>query len=90
MQELQRNLFFKCSWKIYEGILVYRARRVTYGLTDDELWVLDQIQGVDQIFTGKQLCEKARKKKECVYVSFVDLKKAYERVGKKDICTKNV
>ena len=43
--------------KIYEEILVDRVRRVTGGLTDDE-------QGgfrvcVDQMFTIKQLSEKA-------------------------------
>ena len=32
---------------------------------------------VDQIFTLKQICEKAREKKRRVYVGFIDLEKAY-------------
>ena len=38
---------------------------------------------VDQIFTSKQICEKAREKKGRVYVGLIDLKKAYDRVNNK-------
>ena len=55
--------------KIYAGILIYRVRRVTEGLTDDEqggfregMWC------VDPIFTLKQIGEKAREIKCIVYV----------------------
>ena len=62
--------------KIYAGILVDRVHRVTGGLIDDQ-------QGgfragrvcVDQIFTLKQVGEKARKKKRRVYVRFIGLER---------------
>ena len=40
---------------------------------------------VDQIFTLKQIGEKAREKKCRVYVSFMDLEKAYDRVNREGI-----
>ena len=59
---------------------------MTEGLIDDE-------QGrfragrvcVDQIFTIKQIGEKARKKKRRVYVGFMDLEKAYDRVNRESL-----
>ena len=38
---------------------------------------------VDQIFTLKQISEKAREKKCRVYMGFIDLEKAYNRVNRK-------
>ena len=61
---------------------------MTLGLNDDE-------QGgfragrrcVDQIFTLKQIGKKAREKKRRVYVDFMDLEKAYDRVKNREaIC----
>ena len=52
---------------------------MTGGLIDDD-------QGgicVDQIFRLKQIGEKAREKKRRVYVGFIDLEKAYDRVNMK-------
>ena len=37
---------------------------------------------VDQIFTLKQISEKAGEKKRRVYVSFIDLEKTYDRVNR--------
>ena len=37
---------------------------------------------VDQIFTLKQIGEKAREKKRKVYVSFIDMEKTYDRVNR--------
>ena len=37
---------------------------------------------VAQIFTLKQIGEKAREKKRRVYVGFIDLEKAYDRVNR--------
>ena len=37
---------------------------------------------VDQIFTLKQIGEKAREKKCRVYVGFMDLEKTYDRVNR--------
>ena len=69
--------------KIYAGNLVDRVRRVTGGLIDDEQRGFREGRGcVDQIFTLKQIGEKAREKKRSVYVGFMDLEKAYDRVNR--------
>ena len=45
--------------------------------------VLERGEGcVNQIFTLKQIYEKAREKKRRVYVGFIDLEKAYDRVNR--------
>ena len=50
--------------KIYEGILVVRVRKVTEGLIDDKQGGFRTEKGcVDQVFTLKQIGEKAREKK---------------------------
>ena len=55
--------------KMYLGILVDRVRKVTEGC-------------VDQIYTLKQIGEKAWEKKCSLYVGFIDLKRAYDRVSR--------
>ena len=51
------------------------------GLIDDEQGCFRSRRGfADQIFTLKQIGEKAREKKRRVYVDFMDLEKAYDRV----------
>ena len=40
---------------------------------------------VDQISTLKQIGEKARKKKLRLYMGFIDLEKAYDRVNREDL-----
>ena len=68
--------------EIYVGILVDRVRRVTEMLTDDEQGGFRTGRvGVDQIFTLKQIGEKAQDKKCRVYVGFINLGKIYERVN---------
>ena len=55
--------------------------------------VIDDVQGgfiagrgyVDQIFTLQQIGEKAREKKCRVYVGFMNLDKAYDRVNMKTL-----
>ena len=50
--------------KIYAGVLVYRVRRVTRSLIDDEQEGFRTGRGcVDQFFTLKQIGEKEREKK---------------------------
>ena len=39
---------------------------------------------VDQVFTIKHIDEKARDKKCRVYVGFIDIEKAYDRVNRED------
>ena len=69
--------------KIYSGILADTVRRVTGGLIDDEQGGFRAGRGyVDQIFTIKQIDERAREKKSRVYV---DLEKAYDRANGEDL-----
>ena len=66
--------------KIYAGVLVGRDRRASGGLIDDDQGVFREGRGcVDQIFTLKQIGEKAREKKSRLYVGFINLKKAYDK-----------
>ena len=70
--------------KIYAGILIDGVRTVTGSLIDDEQGSLERGRGfVDQIFTLKQIGEKAREKLRRVYVGFIDLEKAHDRVNNK-------
>ena len=56
--------------KIYAGILEVRVRKVTEGLIDDEQGGFRAGRGcVDQIFTLKQIGEKAREK-DCSVCGF--------------------
>ena len=64
--------------KMYELILVDRVHRVTGRLIDDEQRSIRSGRGfMDQIFTLKQIGEKAGEKKCRVYM---DLEEAYDRV----------
>ena len=68
------------------GILVDRVHRVTGGLTDDGQGGFRAGRGcVDQIYTLKQIDEKALEKKRRVHVGFIDLKKAYARVNRETL-----
>ena len=54
--------------------------------TDDEEGGFRAQRGcVDQIFILKQIGEKAREKKRRVYVSFIDLENAYNRVNRETL-----
>ena len=57
---------------------------MTGSLIDDEQGGFREERGcVDQIFTLKQIGEKAREKKRRVHVGFIDLEKAYDSVNRK-------
>ena len=69
--------------KIYAVILVDGVRKVTQGLIDKQQGEYGAGSGcVDQIFTLKQVGEKARENKRRVYVGFMDLEKEYDRVNR--------
>ena len=56
---------------------------MTGGLIDDDQGGFRAGKGcVDQIFSLKQIGEKAREKKRRVYVDFIDLEKTYGRVNR--------
>ena len=65
--------------KIHAGILVDMVLIATEGLTDGGFRAGKGY--VDQIFTLKQIREKAPEKKCRVYMGFMDLEKAYDRVN---------
>ena len=72
--------------KIFAGILVDRVRRMTWGLIDNEkMGFTAGSECVDQIFTLKQIGEKAREKKCRVYVGFVDLEEVCDRVNRETL-----
>ena len=72
--------------KICARILVDRVRRVTRGLIDNEQGGIRAGRGcVDQIFTLKQIGEKAREKKRKVYVVFIDMEKPYDRLNREGL-----
>ena len=65
---------FSVGEKIYEGILVDRVHRVTEGLIDDEQGGFRAGRGsVNQMFTLKQIGEKAQEKNCRMYLGFMDL-----------------
>ena len=69
--------------KIYAGILVDIVCKVTEDLIDDVQGRFRAGMGcVDQIFTLKQIGDKAREKKCRVNVGFMDLEKTYDRVNR--------
>ena len=56
---------------------------MTGGFIDDEQGDFREGTGcVDQIFTLKLIGEKTREKKRSVYVCFINLEKAYDRVNR--------
>ena len=63
-----------------------KCGRVTEDLIDDEEGDFRAGRGyVDQIFTLKQIGEKACKKKCRVYVGFMDFNKDYHRVNRETL-----
>jgi len=69
--------------KVYARVLMERVRRITEGLMDDEQGGFRKGRGcVDQIFAVKQVCEKVLEKGKNVYLGFMDLEKAYDRVNR--------
>ena len=60
-----------------------KIRGMPESLINDEQGGFNSERGcIDQIFNLKQIGEKAREKKLRVYVSFMDLEKTYDGVGK--------
>ena len=72
--------------KIYAGILVERVRRVTEGLIGEEQGAFRSGRGcVDHIFTLKQMIEEMREKKNELYLGFMDLQQAYDRINRETL-----
>ena len=72
--------------KIYTEILLDRFSKVTEGLINDVQGGFRAGRGcVDLIFIRKQIGEKAQKTKCRVYVDFMELEKAYDKVNREEL-----
>ena len=70
--------------KVYGRILINRVRKGTEVALGEEQGGFRKGRGcVDQIFVVRQLCEKFLAKGKDVYVAFMDLEKAYDRVDRR-------
>ena len=69
--------------KVYGRILIDRVRKSTDEAIGEEQCGFRQGRGcIDQIFAVRQICEKYMMKQKDVYMAFMDLEKAYDRVDR--------
>ena len=72
--------------KVYGRIIIQRIIKVTEGLIGEEQCSFRQGRGcIDQVFSLRQMSEKACEKGKQLYMCFVDLEKAYDRVDRKGV-----
>ena len=70
--------------KVYGRVLINRVRKGTEVAIGEEQGGFRKGRGcVDQIFVVRQMCEKFSAKGKEVYVAFMDLEKAYDRVDRR-------
>ena len=71
--------------KVYGRILIERVRALTEGMIGDEQCGFRSGRGcVDQVFVMKQMSEKFCGKNKRLYVAYMDLEKAYDRIDRDD------
>ena len=69
--------------KVYGRILIERVRVLTEGMIGDEQCGFRSGRGcVDQVFVMKQMSEKFYGKNKSLYVAYMDLEKAYDRIDR--------
>ena len=69
--------------KVYGRVLIERVGKRTDGQLGEEQCGFRRGRGcVDQIFTVKNVCEKYLEKGKELYVAFMDLEKAYDRIDR--------
>ena len=69
--------------KLYGRIVIERVKDITEDIILEEQGELRSGRGcVDQVFAVKCLCEKLRKKGREVYLGFMDLENAYDKVDR--------
>ena len=69
--------------KVYGRILIERVRALTEGMIGDEQCGFRSGRGcVDQVFVMKQMSEKFCGKNKKLYVAYMDLEKAYDRIDR--------
>ena len=70
--------------KVYGRLVIERVRKLTERSVRDEQGGFRKGRGcVDQVFMLKNICEKYLEKCKDVFVAFMDLEKAYDRVDRK-------
>lgn len=69
--------------KVYGRILIEKVRSMTEGLIGEEQCGFRSGRGcVDQVFVLKQMSEKCVDKNKSLYVAYMDLEKAYDRIDR--------
>src|SRR5215469_2260738 len=69
--------------KLYGRVVIDRVKNLTEGLVGEEQRGFRKGRGcVDQIFAVKGLCENNREKGREIYLGFMDLEKAYDRIDR--------
>ena len=69
--------------KVYGRIIIERVRVLTEGMIGEEQCGFRSGRGcVDQVFVMKQMSEKFVDKGRCLYVAYMDLEKAYDRIDR--------
>ena len=69
--------------KVYGRIVIERIRSLTEGMIGEEQCGFRSGRGcVDQVFVMKQMSEKFVDKSKCLYVAYMDLEKAYDRIDR--------
>ena len=69
--------------KVYGRVLIERIRSLTEGMIGEEQCGFRSGRGcVDQVFVMKQMSEKFVDKSKCLYVAYMDLEKAYDRIDR--------
>ena len=70
--------------KVYGRVLIEKVREVTEELVGEEQCGFRKGRGcIDQVFVMRQLTEKFVSKGKCLYASFMDLEKAYDRIDRR-------
>src|SRR5215469_17850065 len=69
--------------KLYRRVVIDRVKNITESLVGEEQGGFRKDRGcVDQVFAVKGLCEKYREKGREVYLGFMDLEKACDRIDR--------
>ena len=69
--------------KVYGRVLIEKVRKITEGLIGEEQCGFRMGRGcVDQVFVIQQMSEKCITKGKSLYVAYMDLEKAHDRVAR--------
>ncbi len=83
MQQLQRNKSVKRGREWFGKVLNTRLRERPEGnVMEEQGGFRAKRSCVDQVFTLRQVMEKVHEKRREIFVAFIDLEKAYDRVNR--------